>query len=148
MDKILFIKRYGYDKWDMSLEDWREWYDLNQQESKGKARIWRSQHPDIVKQKNREIWSAGGKYYAKNILYNKTGLRRERNKIRNIDSVRFRNFKRIIAPNSIIHHQWIPGTSNFSGSALVEKKAHQYGFIDVIQILDGEITVLTEEELK
>ena len=32
--------------------------------------------------------------------------------------------------------------------ALVEKGAHRYGIINVIQILEGEITVFSEKELK
>ena len=31
---------------------------------------------------------------------------------------------------------------------MVEADAHQYGIIDVIEILDGKITLLTEEEVK
>ena len=31
---------------------------------------------------------------------------------------------------------------------VVEKDQHIHGFIDVIQILEGEITLFTEEEIK
>ena len=36
----------------------------------------------------------------------------------------------------------------YRGLALVEADQHTHGFIDVIKILDGEITIFTEAELR
>ena len=42
----------------------------------------------------------------------------------------------------------IPGTADYRGAALVEPIQHQYGIIDPIVILEGEITLLTEAEIR
>jgi hypothetical protein len=47
-----------------------------------------------------------------------------------------------------LHHQWIPETADYTGLALVEAKPHKHGIIDVIQILEGAITVFSEKELR
>lgn len=39
------------------------------------------------------------------------------------------------------------GTAKYTDVALVESNPHQYGYIDVIQILEGKITLLTEKEI-
>ena len=55
-------------------------------------------------------------------------------------------YKKIIDTENLtqLHHEWIPGTADYRGTALVEADSHMHGFIDVIQILEGEITLLTE----
>ena len=95
-----------------------------------------------------EVDRKGGKYYEKKLKYNRTGLRAERHKIRTIHAHNWKPYKDIIAPNSQIHHSWQPGTAEYSGVALVEKDAHQHGIIDVIEILEGAITVFIEKELQ
>jgi hypothetical protein len=79
---------------------------------------------------------------------NRTGLQGARNKIRLKHRNQYRPYKQIIAPDSQIHHEWIPKTAEYRGLALVEANAHQYGIVDVIQILDGKITLLTEEQVR
>jgi hypothetical protein len=39
-------------------------------------------------------------------------------------------------------------TANYDGVALVEAEQHMSGFLDVIQILAGTITLYTEEEIR
>lgn len=78
----------------------------------------------------------------------KYGNQGERNKIRMKHANQYRPFKQIIAPDSQIHHEWIPETAEFRGVALVEKDQHMHGFIDVIKILEGKITLLSEKEIK
>jgi hypothetical protein len=78
----------------------------------------------------------------------RSGLQGARKRIRMKHGREYRPYKMIIAPESQIHHEWIDDTAEYRGVALVETKPHQYGIIDVIQILDGEITVLTEAEVK
>ena len=57
-------------------------------------------------------------------------------------------YKQIIAPESQLHHEWIPMTAEYRGVALVEANQHLHGYIDVIQILEGEIMLLTEAEIR
>lgn len=52
----------------------------------------------------------------------------------------------IIAPDSQLHHEWVPETCEYRGVALVEAEQHMHGFVDVI--VDGEITRLTEEQIR
>ena len=111
-------------------------------------RKWREAHPEEVKAKCQETSRKGGKYYEKRLKYNTTGLPHERNLVRGKHNRRYRPYKQIIAPDSELHHEWIPNTANYRGVALVEKEPHQYGIIDVIQILEGEIRLFTEAEIK
>jgi hypothetical protein len=60
----------------------------------------------------------------------------------------WRPYKNIIAPGSQLHHNWIPGTADYTGLALVEADQHMRGFIEVIQILEGKITLFTEKEIR
>ena len=137
MRKAECIKRYG-----------KAAYEKQQQQT----RDWRIANPDKVKAtnqvSNREGNRKGGKYYEHTIEHNMSGLPHERKNVRGVHQHRYRNYKRIIAPDSQIHHQWIPNTANYTGVALVEKDQHLHGFIDVIQILEGEITLLTEDEIR
>lgn len=87
-------------------------------------------------------------YYKHYREHQSTGIPGERNSIRNKHRSRYRKYKQIIAPDSQIHHEWIGGTAEYQGMALVEKYQHQYGFIDVIQILEGEITLFSEADIK
>jgi hypothetical protein len=80
--------------------------------------------------------------------YNRTGIPGEKTRIRYKHGREWKPYKDIIAPDSQIHHEWVPETAEYRGVALVEKDAHMHGFVDVIEILDGEITLLTEEEVK
>ena len=98
--------------------------------------------------RNRETSRKGGKYYEKKLEYNRTGIQGRRKVVRVTHGHLYRPYKQIIAPDSQIHHEWIPETANYRGVALVEKDQHMHGFIDVIQILEGEITLLTEDEVK
>jgi hypothetical protein len=79
---------------------------------------------------------------------NRTGLQGARNKIRGRHSHEYKPYKAIIAPESQLHHEWLPDSPEYRGLALVEADPHMHGFVDVIEILDGEITLLTEEEVR
>ena len=76
------------------------------------------------------------------------GIPHEKELIRQKHSRKWTLYKKIIAPESQQHHQWLPGTADYIGVALVEKDQHMHGYIDVIQILEGEITLFTEEEIR
>jgi hypothetical protein len=130
MNKEEFIKRYGGEAYEKVLEQNRQWAEAN---------------PEKIKAKDHERNRKGGKYYDKKRAYLKMGVPGERNIVRTIHARRWRKYKRIIAPDSQIHHEWLSGTSRYRGIALVERDAHQHGIIDVIEILEGAITVLLEE---
>jgi hypothetical protein len=79
--------------------------------------------------------------------YRQAGIQGEREKTRCKHGNAWRPYKRIVAPDSQLHHQWRPMTAEWDGLALVEKHQHIHGFIDVIDILEGKITLLTEKEI-
>jgi hypothetical protein len=133
MRKEETIRRYSEAAYEKPLEQDRE---------RKRANL------DMVREINYEISRKGGKYYEKHLKYQHTGLPGERNKIRVKHANKWCQYKKIIAPDSQIHHEWVPETAEYLGVALVEKDQHMHGIIDVIKILDGEITLLTEEEIR
>ena len=148
---------------EATLQRNRDWYAQHCEERKEKVKEWQKQNPDKVsatQKKSREnnpekvkaraqkSHRKGGKYYEYKKNYNATGLQGERNRIRNKHRHQYRRFKHIIAPTSQIHHEWIPGTTEYRGTALVETNQHQHGFIDVIRVLEGVITLPTEAEIR
>lgn len=127
-----FIERYGEVAYEKKLERSNEWNRMNPEKMERRAH-----------NQNRK----GGKYYEKTLGHNRTGLRNERNKIRMKHRNNWREYKKRIAPGSQIHHEWLFETADFRGVALVEADQHRQGNINVIQILDGEITLFTEKEI-
>ena len=148
MKKEEFIKQYGETAYEKRLEQTRRWNERNSEKVATQNAAWREANPEKIEAIRQEQARKGGKYYEKRLEYNRTGLRGKRNKIRVKHGTEYRPYKKIIAPKSVLHHQWIPGTAKYHGVALVEKDPHQYGIIDVIKILDGKITLLTEEEIR
>ena len=132
MNKKEFIEEYGVEAYERKLEQ----------------REHNSLFPDRMEANSREASHKGGKYYERQRNYFSTGLPHERKLVRLIHGQRYRPYKKIIAPESQIHHEWIPGTAEYTGSALVETDQHAHGFVDVIQVLEGEITLLTEAEIR
>lgn len=135
MKKKDFLKRYGgaaFKKWRQQSRDWMA--------------QWRKDNPDKVKANHQEEGRKGGKYYGKHLENEHTGIRGERNKIRMKHTYLYRNIKEA-TPNSQIHHEWLPGTADFRGVALVERDAHQNGIIKIIKVLEGRITLFTEKEI-
>lgn len=135
MEKVEFIRKYGEAAYEKQL-----------QQGRNRFAQWRENKPEKVSANNHEKNRKGGKYYSHCLKYNSTGLSGKRHRIRIKHAVFYRPYKKIIAPESQIHHQWVPRTADYTGVALVEADQHRYGYIDVIQILEGEITLLTEEE--
>lgn len=133
MNKAERIKRYGK----------RAYEKLNE-----RNREWARTHPKEAEAHNREANRKGGSRYDKKQEYMRTGLAGERNRIRRLHAGRYRPFKKIIALESQLHHQWQPGSAGYDGVAIVEKNQHQHGFVDVIRILEGEITLFTEKEIR
>lgn len=133
MNKEEVIRRYGEAAYEKMLEQ---------------ARQWNRVHPKRVKERSHNQCRKGGSFYRKKLKYDTTGLRGERNRVRGGHANKWRQYKNIIAPESQLHHQWIPETANYEGVALVEADLHMHGIIAVIKILYGEITLLTEKEVK
>ena len=130
------------------LQQRRDWHTQHPEEEAAATRKWQKANPNKVKSNQHEANRKGGKYYEHKREYNTTGLQGERNRVRVIHGALYRLFKRIIAPASQIHHEWIPGTAKYTGVALVESEPHRYGIIDVIKILEGKITLLSEGEIE
>ena len=111
------------------------------------GRDWKREHPNQVKASSQERSRESGKYYERTRRHQSKGIPHAWHLIRMEYGRRYRPYKQIIAPESQIHHEWLPKTCSYRGVALVEKDQHMHGFIDVIHILEGEITVLTEAEI-
>lgn len=112
-------------------------------------RQWCEAHPEKVEGYRHDQSHKGGKRYEKALKDQQTGIPGEKNVIRSRDRNQYKPFKDIIAPESELHHNWDnDGSAGYSGVALVEKDAHRHGVINVIQILEGEITLFTEEEVR
>lgn len=132
MKKEEFIKRYGEETYKRKLEKNREWNQRN---------------PDRNKATNMEIGRKGGKYYEKHRICKNIGIQGKRNVVRGGHRRQWRQYKNIIAPDSQCHHNWCPNSAEYTGLALVEADAHRHGFIDVIEILAGEVNLFTEREI-
>ena len=105
-------------------------------------------HPERVAENHRASSHKGGKRYAKKQHYKQTGIQGARNKIRTRHAMKWLPFKRIIAPRSQLHHEWLPDSSKYIGVALVEADQHRHGYIEVIKVLEGHITFMREEDLR
>jgi hypothetical protein len=152
MGKDEFIKRYGEDAYEKHLEQMRAYYKTHREEEKARDKKYREEHPEeakaSVKKWRDEHPEEAKKWRDEHPEYNRTGIPGEKHTIRMKHGKQYRPYKDIIAPESQIHHEWIPKTSEYRGVALVEADAHMHGFVDVIEILAGRITLLTEEEVK
>ena len=152
MKKVEVIERLGEEEWERRLKSSRRWRAENRDRAVDSTKQWRITNPEKVKKDNEvnnlETNRRGGKYYERHKQSQMVGIPHEKTLIRQKHQRRWTPLKRIIAPNSELHHQWQMGTANYDGVALVEKDQHRYGIIDVIQILEGEITLLTEEEIR
>ena len=142
-----FIRRYGTEAYEEKKRENREKYWSHPEEDNEISRKWRERNPEQVRLNSKEQYQKGGKYYEKWRGYNKTGLRLKRNAVRSKYRMRYHPYKKIIAPESQLHYEWIPETADYRGIALVEADQHMRGIINVIQILEGEITLFTEKEV-
>jgi hypothetical protein len=138
MKKEEVIRRYGEAAYEKTLDQGRQWHRNNPEKKERESN----------RKNGREQNRRGGKFYEKYLEYNRTGLRGERHKIRAKHRGIWREYKQIIAPKSQIHHAWRAGTAEYDGIALVEADQHMHGIIDVIEVLDGEIILLTEKEIR
>jgi hypothetical protein len=158
-----FIAAHGIEAYEKRLAQMRAYHEAHKEEDNARAKKykeehleeekaynkeWREEHPEKGIAANQELCRKGGRRYEKMLKYQTTGLRGERNKIRMKHSRQYKPYKDIIAPDSQLHHEWCPQSASYTGLALVEADQHMYGFIDVIEILAGKITLFTEEEIR
>ena len=163
MKKSETIKRYGIEAYTKQLEQNHVWQKINREKVNTKSKKYYEEHPEKVKATNKnwreanpDKWTAlaqeashkGGKRYNKMLEHQRTGIPGERNRIRGEHNREFREIKRSLVQEVELHHEWIPESAEYRGVALVEAKAHRNGIIDVIVLLDGDITLLEEEEVK
>ena len=117
-----------------------------------KVKTLNAVHNPVNKEaKNAEVNRKGGKYHETVLRYRSSGVPLLKCKIRSLHNSIYRKYKRIIDPLGLtqIHHEYLnDGTANFRGVALVEVVQHQHGIIDVIQILEGQITLFTDKEIR
>ena len=132
MNKEEFIERRGEAAYDKQLQRVRDWREVN---------------PDKVKACNQERGRKGGKFYSALQTYYRSGLPYFRKLIRNKHARLYQDIKQA-TPNSQIHHEWEKGTTKYRGVALVETEAHRHGIIKVIKVLEGEITLFTEKQIR
>jgi hypothetical protein len=85
----------------------------------------------------RQLWK---KQNPRKSVKNQTEIQAERDKIRARDGRKWRSLKQQYFQELDVHHSWVEDTSNYLGAALVEKEAHRKGLINVVQILEGQIT--------
>ena len=142
------IKRFGQAAFEKHRQQTREWKSANSEQVKIKDREWKKANPEKVKAIRLELNRNGGKYYGNKRHYTMNGIPHARELIRMSHRREWTPYKQIIAPESQLHHEWIPETADYRGVALVEANPHMHGFIDVIWILEGEITLLTEDDIK
>jgi hypothetical protein len=144
MNKEEFVKKYGGAAYKRKIKGNNMWKANNPDRVRMHDKTWRDNNPSKTEAKDHERNRKGGRYYERKMAYLKQGVPGERHIVRTIHARRWRKYKKIIAPDSQLHHEWIPGTAEYRGIALVEGDAHQHGIIDVIEILEGMITVLLE----
>lgn len=100
-----------------------------------------NRHLERVKAYKQKGGPCHEKAVATNRKYRRLPIPRRKNCIRSCHANRWRKIKAVIAPWSELHHEWIPETADYRGVALVEADQHHHGIIDVIRVLEGEITL-------
>lgn len=159
-----FISGHSEEAYEKILARNRTYYKAHKEQENARARKYHEEHleqgkanhkryaeenSEAIIANNQEACRKGGKRYNKMLAYSQTGIPGDKKKIRRKHARQYKSYKDIIAPDSQLHHNWQnDGTAGYIGIALVEATAHRQGIIDVIQILDGEITLFTEEELR
>ena len=118
------------------------WRKNNNQEKKNQAdQLWRENNPEKIDQYAKES-RKDGKYYAKRLMYEKTGLQKEKRKIRHNHSRKWQKYKGNWLTETEIHHEWIHETADYNGIAIVDKSEHRHNIINPIEILEGNITLM------
>lgn len=138
MRKKEYIQRYGQRKYTEMLKG------RKQKSYPEKNKEWRAANPEITKFHHNNANRKGGAHYEQRLRQNREGLQGDRGRVRRIDGNHFRKYKKFFAQKSQLHHQWVPGTAEYTGLALVEQDRHMHGYIDVFLILGGEITIFDE----
>ena len=147
MKKEEFIKRRGKAAWKKHLAQSSVWKAAHPKEVKAAAARWKAANQEKVKASHQEQSRKGGKYYDYWREHFMNGLLHERILVRMRHRKQYHGIKEA-TPNTEFHHEWIPGTAKYRGLALVDKEMHRRGIIKVIKLLEGQITLFTEKEVK
>jgi len=116
-----------------------------------RSKTWCDANPGVRKLHHEEANRKGGKHYVETLRKQQEGLRGKRSLKRVKDAKKYKPLKNLVDPDgnlTQVHHQWLPGSAECRGVAIVEKDRHIHGYIDVIRIVEGEITLFTEEEIR
>ena len=144
-----FISAHGKDAYEKILAQNRAYYKTHKEQVTANHKKYYKEHLEEVTAVKREQCRKGGRHYAKALACSQIGIPGEKRRIRVKHTQQYKPYKDIIASDSQLHHNWCNnGTADYTGLALVEKDQHRHGIIDVIKILEGEISVFTEEELR
>ena len=109
MKKEEIIKRYGPEEYKRRLAKNRTRTPAQRDVAKALANAWHTAHPEEVKRHNDQICHKYGKRYQKHLGYMRSGLPGERHRIRIKHGKLWGRYKQIVAPESEIHHLWVPG---------------------------------------
>lgn len=137
MKKEEYVRRYGVESYERYRKNIRIWLKKHA-----------SQVQEIQKISSAERNRKNGKYYAKKRQFETTGIQRVKRLVRAKHQKRWNKYKQIIAPNSELHHEWIPNSGRYRGVALVDKEKHRHGVINPIQIIEGKIMLFSEPEIR
>jgi hypothetical protein len=100
----------------------------------------REEYLAAQKEYNKRRNRKGGESYDTYKKYNVTGIRGKRTRVRAIDGKNWRPFKKIIAPETEVHHLWKDGSAEFFGLAIVDisiTRIHE----DAEVMLDGYFNI-------
>ena len=92
---------------------------------------------EFTKQQNKKYKKSMPTYSEHPILSYQVEI--EKHNIRNHHQRKYKPLRRMF-PGAVIHHQWIGKSSLYDGVALVDGKLHHSNIIEIIRLLEGEIT--------
>ena len=109
MRKEDYIRKRGIAAYEELLQQSKDWKKAHPKERRVINNKWAERNPEKVKAHGRKISRKGGKYYEHRRQHQANGIPHEKVLIRNKHGYHYRSYKRIIAPDSVLHHQWLPG---------------------------------------
>lgn len=140
MKKQEMIDRYG-EEWynEHRLEPAKKWVREHREEHAEYNRKYRQEHREEKIKYQKKYWGAKA---------DPDSIPHKRQLIRARDNRRYNPIRQFWSHlKTDIHHEWIPDTADYMFIALVERSKHQYGIIDPICILEGEVAVNLDADL-
>ena len=120
--------------------DLRPWGYIKQGVSREGVKLWRlSSDMKKYNTRRRDLRREWERAHPKGTL------RGDRECVRREHGRKYRPFKKILDPEGLtcLHHNWIEGTSAYSGVAIVEKEIHEryHEFVQPLELKDDKIIV-------